>query len=609
MSADDNPNSLQEIGTPPESPGEPTEAPANPSEAREVGSLLESMERLDAVPQGEIIQGKVLKVTDTEVIVDVGLKSEAAVPRAEFLTDDGQITVSPGDAVDVCIDHYDESTGTLSVSHQKAVRRKAWEEIDCAFQEQKPLRGRVVDRIKGGLIVDIGVRAFLPGSHADSRPHSNLDALKGQEISCKVIKLNRKRNNVVVSRKLALEEERDRRKAEILEQLVEGAELVGRVKNLTDYGVFVDLGGMDGLLHITDLSWGRVSHASEVVEAGQEIKVKVLKYDREKERVSLGLKQLTPDPWEQVPSAYRVGDRVTGRVVSVTDYGAFVELGPGVEGLIHISEMTWSKRLRHPSKIVHLGERVEVAVLEVDAARRRISLSLKQSLPDPWANLGDKYAVGSVVTGRIRNLTSFGAFVELEEGVDGLIHLSNLSWEKNPKHPSEVLKKGQKVEAVVLSLDAADRRLSLGLKQLAPDTTQEFISKVQVGDVVRGKVSRTVSFGAFVELEKGIEGLCHVSEYAEERDGGRPASPEVGSERDFRVIRLDPAKRKISLSLRAPARPPAPPEATTEPQSESLTPMAEALSAAGVTLHQPVARSPRTQSERERELREGSTRS
>ncbi len=576
MSWEENPNSLPE---PVIASAEAVHASPNHADSGEVGSILDGVEALSAVTPGQIVRGTVLQIRESDVLVDVGVKSEAAIPRSEFLMDDGQMTVAPGDQVDVWIEHYDETAGTVSVSRRKAALRKAWEEIECAFREQTALRGRIVERVKGGLSVDIGVRAFLPGSHADLRPHSNLDALQGQEITCKIIKLNRERNNVVVSRKLALEEEASRRKAELSQRLVEGGEIVGRVKNLTDYGAFVDLGGTDGLLHITDLSWSRVRHPSEVLQVGQELKVKVLKYNPEKERVSLGLKQLSPDPWEPVASLYRVGDRVIGRVVSIADYGAFVELAPGIEGLVHISEMNWGKRLRHPSKIVSLDDRVEVVVLEVNAPQRRISLSLKQTLPDPWQTVSDRYSVGSRVQGRVRNVTDFGGFVEIEEGVEGLIHLSNLSWNRSVKNPSDVLKKGQTVEAVILNLDRANRRLSLGLKQLQPDRWTEFFSKTRVGDIVRGKVSRRAPFGAFVELQEGMEGLCHISEFGEDH-----APPEVGSDLDFRVIRLNPTEKKIGLSLKEVTRPPAPPDGNKQKEPEKASTMAEALLSAGVTM-------------------------
>jgi small subunit ribosomal protein S1 len=541
-----------------------TEPPtdATPPDA-EIGELLAGMEKLsEGLTPGTVVRGQVLKVTDSDVLVDVGLKSEAAIPRSEFDSGNGELCVKPGDTVDIWVEDYDEVEGTATLSHRKAARSRAWDRVEQAFRDQANVTARVVERTKGGLTVDVGgIRAFLPGSQVDVRPFRDLDSLVGQEISCKVIKVNKARNNVVVSRKQAVEEELQERKAKLLERLAEGAVLEGRVKNLTEYGAFVDLGGMDGLLHVTDMTWGRVGHPSDVVQVGQELRVKVLKYDPERGRVSLGLKQLTPDPWERVSSTYHVGDRVNGRVVSLTDYGAFVELEPGVEGLIHVSEMTWSKRPKHPSKIVNVGDRVEVAILEVNPAQRRISLSLKQTLADPWATLPERLQVGTKVQGRVRNLTDFGAFIEIEDGIDGLVHISDLSWTKTIKHPSEVLKKGQKVEALVLSLDAANRRISLGLKQLQPDVREGFFSQVQVGDIVRGRVVRMAQFGAFVELEEGVEGLCHISEMDEDQLKRGPHKVQIGAELDFRVLRLNPIEKKIALSLRdveqQPRRPPA----------------------------------------------------
>jgi small subunit ribosomal protein S1 len=526
-------------------------AEKDPTEMPEVGDLFAGMQELPEVAEGKVVQGTVLKITESEVLVDIGQKSEGAIPRSEFLTDDGALTVAPGDVIEVQIESYDEAEGTFTVSHRKAVRRRAWEEIEAAFRDQANIRGRVIERTKGGLIVDVGARAFLPGSQADIRPLRNLESLIGEEITCKIIKLNKARNNLVVSRKAALEEELNQKRARLLEVLKEGAELTGHVKNVTDYGAFVDLGGMDGLLHITDLAWGRVAHASDVVQVGQEIKVKVLKYDPEKGRVSLGLKQLTPDPWEEVPRKYQIGQRLTGRVVSITDYGAFVEIESGVEGLVHVSEMAWSRRMKHPSKIVKVGDRVEVAILEIHGDQRRISLSLRQALPDPWTTINERYAVGMTVEGRVRNLTDFGAFVEIEDGVDALIHISDLSWSRNIRHPSEVLKKGQKVQGVILSLDSAKRRISLGLKQLQPDIWEDFFSKAQVGVALRGKVMRIAQFGAFVELREGIEGLCHNSEIDEEHAPNGPSPLEVGKEYEFQVVRLDPAEKRIGLSLKA----------------------------------------------------------
>jgi small subunit ribosomal protein S1 len=525
------------------------------SGSAEIDNLFASMDQVSLITPGELVRCRVLKVTESEVIVDIGLKSEAALSLGEFAGQDGKATVAPGDLVDIYIESYDEEEDSVVASHKKAVNVRVWEEIEKAYRDQTNLKGRVVARTKGGLEVDVGVRAFLPASQADLRPLRNIDSLIGEEIACKVAKLDRKRNNVVVSRRAALEEELNRRRSELMEKLVEGAVLTGRVKNLVDYGAFVDLGGMDGLLHITDLSWGRVTHPSEVVRVGQELKVKILKYVPEKDRVSLGLKQLSPDPWEQVNAAYRAGDRAMGRVVSVTDYGAFVELEPGIEGLIHVSEMSWSKRPKHPSKVVSAGERVEVAILDVNAPQRRISLSLKQTLPDPWTSLAQRLAEGAVVEGRVRNLTDFGAFVEIEEGVDGLVHLSDLSSAKRVNHPSEVLKKGQAIQVKVLALDPEHRRLSLGLKQLQPDIWETFFAQTQVGDVLRGKVVRMAPFGAFVELREGIEGLCHISEMDEVHASGPVA---VGSHYQFRVIRVNPGEKRIGLSLNGVEQEPAP---------------------------------------------------
>ncbi len=548
----------------------------------EVESLMESMEATPTLSVGEIVQGHVVSVTDEEVVVDLGLKWEAVIPRMEFTSEDGALNVETGQSIGVLVEKFDELTGTAVVSRRKALQEEVWEEIERAFYEEKPVRGRVVQRVKGGLEVNIGVHAFMPASQADLKPHPTLEDWIGQEIECKVIKLNRKRDNVVVSHRKVLEEESNQKKAALMEHLVEGAVLTGRVKNLTDYGAFVDLGGIDGLLHMTDLSWTRVAHPSEVVQAGQEVEVKVLKFDREKERVSLGMKQLTTDPWENVTAQFHVGDHITGKVVSVTDYGAFVELQPGVEGLIHISEMSWTRRLRHPSKILKPDEMAEVAILDVNPEQRRISLSLRQALPDPWDGLSERMGAGTVVKGRVRHFTDFGAFIEVAEGVDGLIHVSNLSWTRNVKHPSEVLKKGQEIEAVVLNVDTENRRLSLGLKQLQPDAWESFFAKINVGDMVHAKVTRRTSFGVFAEIEEGIEGLCHISEIESSHPGSEEGMPKVGEELDFRVIRLNPEEKKISLSTRSENW-----KATQSrervPEPPALSRMAEAFSSAGIT--------------------------
>ena len=500
--------------------------------------------------EGEVMKGTVLKLTDTDVVVDIGYKSEGVIPVTQFIDATGHLTIKVGDVIDVLLEDTEDGDGHIVLSKEKAEKVRVWEEVEKAYNENTIIRGRVIERIKGGLSVDIGVRAFLPGSQIDVRPVKNLDSLKGKEIECRVIKLNRKRGNIVLSRKLVLETEQQRKKAFTLEVLKEDAEVRGIVKNITDYGVFVDLGGIDGLLHVTDLSWGRVNHPSEMFNVGDEITVKILKYDREKERVSLGYKQLTPDPWTLVRQVYPVGARVTGKVVNITDYGAFVELESGVEGLIHVSEMSWSKRVKHPSKVLQVGQDVEAVVLDVDMENRRISLGMKQTEPDPWSTLAERYAIGSVIAGRVRNLTDFGAFIEVEEGIDGLVHVSDIS-PRRIKHPSEVLKKGERVEAVILNIDTENHRLSLGIKQLQPDVWEQFFTSHHVGDSVRGRVVRHAPFGVFVELDEGIEGLCHVSEIDEADRQNLEHRFRLSEEGEFKIIKLSPTERKIGLSHKA----------------------------------------------------------
>jgi small subunit ribosomal protein S1 len=502
------------------------------------------------IAEGEVVKGTVLKVTESEIIVDVGYKSEGIIPVDEFLDEVGQVTVQPGDVVDVLLERTEDREGHIVLSREKAEKMKIWDEVERAFAEKKVVIGRVIERIKGGLAVDIGVRAFLPGSQIDVRPVRNLDALKGQELRMRVIKVNKKRGNIVLSRKVLLEEENAEKKKQTLETLAEGKVLRGVVKNITDYGAFIDLGGIDGLLHITDMSWGRVGHPSELFKVNDEIDVVVLKYDAGTERVSLGHKQLIQDPWVTAMDRYPAGARMSGKVVSLTDYGAFIELEPGVEGLIHVSEMSWSKRVKHPSKILNAGDTVEAMVLGVDPAARRISLGLKQVESNPWHQLVEKYPVGTRIKGKVRNLTEFGAFVEVEEDIDGLIHISDMSWSKRIKHPSEVLKKGDVVEAMVLSIDAENQRLSLGLKQLATDIWEDFFSRHKVGDIIEGKIVRMTNFGAFVELDEGIEGLIHVSEF-DDSQGGEKINLEVGQTTPMKIIKLSPADRKIGLSIRA----------------------------------------------------------
>jgi small subunit ribosomal protein S1 len=502
------------------------------------------------IAEGEVVKGTVLKVNENEVVVDVGYKSEGVISVNEFLDENGVVTVQAGDLVDVLLERTEDRDGHIVLSREKAEKMKIWDEVEKAFAERKVVIGRVIERIKGGLAVDIGVRAFLPGSQIDVRPVRNLDALRGQELRMRVIKVNKKRGNIVLSRKVLLEEENAEKKKHTLETLSEGKVLTGVVKNITDYGAFIDLGGIDGLLHITDMSWGRVGHPSEVLKVNENIEVVVLKYDQATERVSLGHKQLVADPWTTVMDRYPAGARVSGKAVSLTDYGAFIELEPGVEGLIHVSEMSWSKRVKHPSKILNVGDNVEAMVLGVDPSARRISLGLKQVESNPWHELVEKYPVGTKITGKVRNLTEFGAFVEVEDDIDGLIHISDMSWSKRIKHPSEVLKKGDSVEAMVLSIDAENQRLSLGLKQLATDIWEDFFARHKVGQSVEGRVVRMTNFGAFVELDEGIEGLIHVSEF-DDTQGGEKVDLQVGTAYQMKVIKLSPAERKIGLSIRA----------------------------------------------------------
>ena len=524
--------------------------------------LLEQFATPDAgVGEGQIFDGHVLAVTEAGVIVDVGGKFEGLVPAEEFLDSGGAMPFGPGQTIEV-ERLRERKDGYVLLSHTRAHRRRVWERVEKSHRERANISCKITERIRGGLVVDIGVRAFLPASQIELRPVHDLEPWKDREIEVRVLKLNRKRGNVVVSRRAILEEEQKAKREALAATLTEGAVVTGRVKNITDYGVFVDLGGMDGLLHVSDLVWGRVPHPSSVVKPGDELEVQILKLDKEKQRISLGRKQLLADPWATVPERFPVGTRVRGKVMGVADYGAFVQIEPGVEGLVHVSEMSWSKRAKHPSKIVKEGEEIEVAVLGVDTGQRRISLGLKQTQPDPWAAAAEKYPVGAIVTGRIRNLADFGAFVEIEEGIEGLIHISDVSWSGRIKHPSEKFKKGDAVEARVLRIDSQNRRLSLGVKQLN-DIWAKWFAEHKIGDIVKGKVTRTTDFGAFVELAESIEGLCHISEIEERRPKGErekekaPRGERVasvlatGRECEFKVLRLEPEQHKISLSYRA----------------------------------------------------------
>jgi small subunit ribosomal protein S1 len=563
-------------------------APAGSRSEKEPGmedfaTALETFEQEQAQTEAalneeQVVTGTVLKVTPQYVVVDIGYKSEGVIPVAELTDHEGNVTVQRGDEVAVMREPGHTEEGYIHLSHQKAQRLRSWDEIEKAFNEKTPVKARVIDRIKGGVTVDImGARAFLPGSQVDLRPVRNLEALKGQEIEVRIIKLNKKRGNIVASRKQLLEEEQAEKRTKTLEHLEEESILTGSVKNLTDYGAFVDLGGIDGLLHITDMSWGRLTHPRDLVQVGDQIQVKVLKFDRDKQRVSLGFKQLTPDPWLDASERYPIGAHVSGRVISVTDYGAFIELEQGIEGLVHVSEMTWSKRMKHPSKMVNVGDQVEAVVLNVNPTERRISLGLKQLESNPWETLHEKFPVGTVVEGKVRNLTEFGAFIEIEDGIDGLVHVSNLSWTKRVKHPSEVLKKGDKVKAIVLAIEPDQRRLSLGVKQLQPDAWDTFFEQHRVGDVIHGKVLRLASFGAFVEIADGVEGLCHNSEAVDAH--GAPIKLESGNEHEFKIIKMNQAEKKVGLSIRAVGE-----EATRADVESYKAPAATSSSGAGSTI-------------------------
>jgi small subunit ribosomal protein S1 len=516
------------------------------------GQLLDQFEQEQATLQeGEVVRGTVVGISERGVVIDFGYKSEGIVNPAEF-TEDGVITVKPGDEVEVLVKSMETADGLPVLSRADAVRMKAWDDLEKAYQEGSTVKGRVMERIKGGLRIDIdGIAAFLPGSQVDVRPVRNLDSLRNQEIEAKVIKLNRKRSNVVLSRKAVIEGENAGRKDQTLGGIEEDIIVEGQIKNLTDYGAFVDLGGVDGLLHVTDMSWGRLQNPSELFKVGDNIQVKVLKFDRDRERVSLGYKQLLPDPWSSVEERFPIGTRVGGRIASVADYGAFVELENGVEGLVHVSEMSWSKRVKHPSKIVNPGDSVEVEVLSVDPKARRISLGMKQIQENPWQTLHDRYQIGTRVHGRVRNLTDFGAFIEIEDGVDGLVHVSDISWSRRIKHPSEVLKKGQEIDAIITSIDTENRRLSLSIKDLEPNAWERFVNEHKPGDVVRGKIARFANFGAFVELDDNLEGLCHISELSDERVGKPEDVVQLGQEMEFKILRIDAESKKIGLSARA----------------------------------------------------------
>ncbi|CAI4030217.1 30S ribosomal subunit protein S1 [Nitrospira tepida] len=500
--------------------------------------------------EGTIVEGRIVAIGKDKIVVDIGYKSEGLIPLEQFSQEELS-HLKVGDRVQVYIEDTEDSEGNLVLSKEKADKMKIWEDLEKIFKEEKNVEGKILSKIKGGMMVDIGVKAFLPGSQIDLHPVRDLDGLIGKVFPMKIIKINHRRGNVVVSRRVLLEETRDRNRQTTLANLKEGQLIQGTVKNITDYGAFIDLGGIDGLLHITDMSWGRVGHPSEMFQISDRVEVTVLKYDRETGRISLGLKQKTADPWTNVATKYPIGTRVKGKVVSLTDYGAFIELEPGVEGLVHVSEMSWTHEVRHPSKVVSIGDQVEAAVLNVDPGNRKISLGMKQTAPNPWDVVETKYPAGTRIEGKIKSLTDFGAFVGLDEGIDGLIHISDMSWVKHIKHPSELFKKGQKVEAVVLRIDKEKERLSLGYKQLTRDPWEDEIpARFHVGDTVSGRVSKVADFGVFVELEGGVEGLIHVSETRMEPSGRLEETFKLQDEVTAKVIKVDREERKIALSQR-----------------------------------------------------------
>jgi small subunit ribosomal protein S1 len=512
-------------------------------------SLME--QSLRAPRPGDVLTGTVLLITRDNVIIDINYKCEGQVPLVEFLDHEGKPMVKEGDEVDVYFEGTETENGTVMLSHAKAEKFKIWRELERAFQQETPVEGVILGKVKGGLQVDIGVPAFLPGSHVDLRPARNLDRYVGQRGRFQILKFNRARGNVVVSRRAVIERERALLKEQTLKVLEEGVILEGTVKNITDYGAFVDLGGIDGLLHITDMAWGRLQRPSEVVKVGDKVKVVVLKYDPTRERVSLGMKQIMPDPWSKAAENYPVGARFRGKVVSVTDYGAFVELEKGIEGLIHVSEMSWSKRAVHPSKVVNVGDYVEVQVLGVDETNRRISLGLKQTEPNPWQALAERHPIGSRVTGKVKSLTDFGVFVEIEPGIDGLVHISDLSWTKKVRHPSELYQKGDEVEAIVLGIEVEQERVSLGIKQAMPDPWDTVAQRYPLNTRISGTVSSVADFGVFVEIEDGIEGLIHISQLSNERVDKPASLYKVGDKVEALIVQVDSRERRIGLSIKA----------------------------------------------------------
>jgi small subunit ribosomal protein S1 len=505
---------------------------------------------LRQIQEGELITGEIIKIDEEYVLVDIGYKSEGIIPIREFKDTDGKVTAKAGDKVDVVLERKENDEGVVTLSMERAKKIKVWDQIRDIQNSDGTIKGKVIHRVKGGLSIDVGLPAFLPGSQIDLQPIRDLDSLVGKVMELKILKYNKRRNNIIVSRRALLEEERVKHKAKTLSLIKEGSVLKGKVKNITDYGLFVDLGGIDGLLHITDMSWGRVSHPSTMYQRGDEITVKVISFDREKERVSLGIKQLKPDPWAEAPKKFAVGEKVTGRVVNITDYGAFIEMEEGVEGLIHISEMSWTKKVKHPSQIVSIGDTIEAVVLNLDTENKRVSLGIKQIKPNPWNVIEEKYPVGTIIEGRIKNITDFGLFIGIDEEIDGLVHISDISWTKKIKHPSELYKKGDEVQAKVLSIDKENERFSLGIKQLTKDPWEEIPEKFKPGTKVTGKVTNITDFGIFVELEEGIEGLIHSSEISKAKSRTSLGKFQIDDVIQTLVVNVSQEDKKIGLSIK-----------------------------------------------------------
>ena len=500
--------------------------------------------------EGEVVTGRIISIDKDQVLIDIGYKSEGQVRVQEFLDENGNLTANVGDAIEVMVEWWDDEDERVLLSKDKAANIKVWESIKTSYDEEGTVKGTITNRVKGGFSVDIGVPAFLPGSQADLRPIRNLDEMVGKEFNFKILKYNRKRSNIVLSRRAILEKELEEKRTTTLATIEEGKVVEGIVKNITEYGVFVDLGGVDGLLHITDISWGRVKHPSELFSIGDPITVKILNLDLENERVSLGMKQLAEDPWSTAAENYAVGSRVTGKVVSLTDYGAFIELEEGIEGLIHVSEMSWTRKVRHPSKVVSVGDEVEAIVLDIKPESRRISLGMKQVVPNPWDVISEKYPIGTTIEGKLKNITDFGLFIGIDEGIDGLVHISDISWTKRIKHPSELFKKGDVIQAIVLDIEKDNERFSLGIKQLQADPWQTVVERYQVGKEITGTVTNLTDFGIFVELEEGIEGLVHISEISKEKIKSPTEKFKVGDVITARVMNINTEERRIGLSIK-----------------------------------------------------------